>query len=176
MNITTVAITMTNWNIPLIPRPQIGYSGEHAVCALEILTTPIEGATYYLEIKERKKEANAILLTAESDGLKVNLTGEMLGNAGIKKAQIRAYKGEQIKKSNIFEIEVKDSINAVEEVGSHYQAALEQISEKMSSKQDKLVAGNGVIINGNVISAEGGGTEEEITAEEINDLWREITL
>lgn len=132
---------MTDWAIPLIPRPQIGYSGEHAVCEFEVLTLPEEGFTYYLEVKEKKKEPNTILLTAESDRLTIELASEMLGAAGIKKAQVVAYGSENdetpIKKSNIFEIEVKDSINATKAVEPHYQTALEQLAGLLNEKQDK---------------------------------------
>lgn len=144
MNISEVQVTMTDWAIPLSPRPQIGYSGEHAVCEFEVLTTPEDGITYYLEVKAKRKEPNTILLTAESDKLSVKLTSEMLGEAGIKKAQVVAYltDGDEtpIKKSNVFELEVKNSINATKDVEGHYQTALEQWSEILAGLDPQQIA------------------------------------
>lgn len=130
-----VQVTMTNWAIPLTPRPTVGFTGEHDVTEFEVLTTPENGVTYYLEVKAWRKEPNNILFDKESDRLTVRLTSEMLGAAGIHKAQVVAYLTDgddtPIKKSNIFEIEVKNSINATKEVEPHYQAALEQWNQKL---------------------------------------------
>lgn len=137
MDRTEVQVTMTNWAIPLTPRPTVGFTGEHDVTEFEVLTTPENGVTYYLEVKAWRKEPNNILFDKESDRLTVRLTSEMLGAAGIHKAQVVAYLTDgddtPIKKSNIFEIEVKDSINATKDVEPHYQSALEQWNEKLDS-------------------------------------------
>lgn len=138
MDRTEVQVTMTNWAIPLTPRPTVGFTGEHDVTEFEVLTTPENGVTYYLEVKAWRKEPNNILFDKESDRLTVRLTSEMLGAAGIHKAQVVAYLTDgddtPIKKSNIFEIEVKNSINATKDVEPHYQSALEQWTEILNEK------------------------------------------
>lgn len=156
MDRAEVQVTMTNWAIPLTPRPTVGFSGEHDVTEFEVLTTPESGVTYYLEIKAWRKEPNNILFDKESDRLTVKLTSEMLGAGGIKKAQVVAYLTDgddtPIKKSNIFEIEVKDSINATKDVEPHYQAALEQWTQKLNEMVGLYTGGDGIEITDQLIS------------------------
>lgn len=156
----------SNWFIDRNKRQAIGYSGENAVVEFKLEATPEEGFTYYLDVQSKKMK-NVILLDEE---LSVTLTTEMLGEAGIKKMQIVAYNETQIKKSNIFEVEVGESINATEEVEGHFASALHQISEwiagvyrALTGKQNKLVPGANIAIDETdpehpVISATGGGS------------------
>ena len=142
MVITKAIVKMTNWNIPLMPRAKLGYSGENAVCDFIVKTIPEENYTYYLELLTAEGAADTILLTADTvnECIKVNLTSEMLGASGIKKAQIVAYIGteeEPIKKSNVFELEVDNSINATKRVESHYQTALSQWSKELNTLLNK---------------------------------------
>lgn len=166
MNVNEITITMaSNWYIDRTVRQKIGYSGENAVVEFKLEATPEEGFTYYLDVQS-KKIKNIILL---DDELSVTLTTEMLGEAGIKKMQIVAYNETQVKKSNIFEVEVGESINATEEVEGHFASALNQISEwiagvyrALTGKQNKLVPGANVAIDETdpehpVISVTGGG-------------------
>lgn len=184
MDRTEVQVTMTNWAIPLTPRPTVGFTGEHDVTEFEVLTTPENGVTYYLEVKAWRKEPNNILFDKESDRLTVRLTSEMLGAAGIHKAQVVAYLTDgddtPIKKSNIFEIEVKNSINATKDVEPHYQSALEQWNKKLdelgldvdnlatkdevAEKQDKLTAGVNVDID----------DEEDTISVPTSSVWKGI--
>lgn len=149
MDVNEITITMdSNWYIDRSTRQKIGYSGENAVVEFKLDATPEDGFTYYLDVQS-KKVKNAILL---DDELTVTLTSEMLGEAGIKKMQIRAYSDEQVKKSNIFEVEVGESINAVEEVENHALSAFNQLATLIGTKQDTLTAGEGITITGNIIS------------------------
>lgn len=182
MVINKATVVMENWKIPLTPRVELGYSGENDVCEFEVITEPQEGFTYYLELQPLIEEANNILLTPDyvEGRIYVELTTEMLGSGGVKKAQIVAYidtEDAPIKKSNVFEVEVDASINATKSVESHYQTALSQWSQILASfnpqeilavlsvieaeltdKQDKLTAGTNITIDeNNVISATGGG-------------------
>lgn len=163
MDRSEVQVTMTNWAIPLIPRPLVGFSGEHDVTEFEVLTTPESGVTYYLEVKAWRKEPNNILFDKESDRLTVRLTSEMLGAAGIHKAQVVAYLTDgddtPIKKSNIFEIEVRNSINATKDVEPHYQSALEQWTQKLDEFGPlEYTAGDGIDITDGEISVKSGGS------------------
>lgn len=155
MDRAEVQVTMTNWAIPLIPRPTVGFSGEHDVTEFEVLTTPENGVTYYLEVKAWRKEPNNILFDKESDRLTVRLTSEMLGAAGIHKAQVVAYLTDgddtPIKKSNIFELEVKNSINATQDVEPHYQTALEQWTQKLNEMVGLYTGGDGIEITDQLI-------------------------
>ena len=155
MDRTEVQVTMTNWAIPLTPRPTVGFTGEHDVTEFEVLTTPENGVTYYLEVKAWRKEPNNILFDKESDRLTVRLTSEMLGAAGIHKAQVVAYLTDgddtPIKKSNIFELEVKNSINATKEVEPHYQTALEQWTQKLNEMVGLYTGGDGIEITDQLI-------------------------
>ena len=181
MVINKATVVMENWKIPLTPRVELGYSGENDVCEFEVITEPQEGFTYYLELQPLIEEANNILLTPDyvEGRIYVELTTEMLGSGGVKKAQIVAYidtEDAPIKKSNVFEVEVDYSINATKSVESHYQTALSQWAQILASfnpqeilavlsvieaelldKQDKLTAGTNITIDeNNVISATGG--------------------
>lgn len=155
MDRAEVQVTMTNWAIPLTPRPTVGFTGEHDVTEFEVLTTPENGVTYYLEVKAWRKEPNNILFDKESDRLTVRLTSEMLGAAGIHKAQVVAYLTDgddtPIKKSNIFELEVKNSINATKDVEPHYQAALEQWTQKLNEMVGLYTGGDGIEITDQLI-------------------------
>lgn len=173
MNVNEIVISMdSNWYIDRSVRQKIGYSGENAVVEFKLEATPEEGFTYYLDVQS-KKIKNIILL---DDELSVTLTTEMLGEAGIKKMQIVAYNETQVKKSNIFEVEVGESINATEEVEGHFASALHQISEwiagvyrALTGKQNKLVPGANIAIDETdpehpVISATGGSGDTNIIA------------
>ena len=170
MNVNEILISMdSNWFIDRNKRQAIGYSGENAVVEFKLEATPEEGFTYYLDVQS-KKIKNIILL---DDELSVTLTTEMLGEAGIKKMQIVAYNETQVKKSNIFEVEVGESINATEEVEGHFASALNQISEwiagvyrALTGKQNKLVPGTNIVIDESdpehpVISSIGGGSGDD---------------
>lgn len=175
MEAKKLQIKMTNWKISEKPI-NIGYSGENLVCEFEVLFNTDPGACYYLQLDGWLSAPNNILFTTVTeDGIKVNLTTEMLGKSGKKKAQIVEYlslnDNTPIKKSNIFNVIVEDSINATQDVEPHYQSALEQwtaeldefwgdINEALAGKQDKLIAGENITIDGNVISATGGGTSD----------------
>ena len=172
MNVNEIVISMDdNWFIDRTKRQIIGYSGENAVVEFKLDATPEEGFTYYLDVQSKKMK-NVILLDEE---LSVTLTTEMLGEAGIKKMQIVAYNESQVKKSNIFEVEVGESINATEEVEGHFASALNQISEwiagvyrALTGKQNKLTPGANIEIDNTdpenpVISATGGGSGSTYT-------------
>lgn len=138
MVINKATVVMENWKIPLTPRVELGYSGENDVCEFEVITEPQEGFTYYLELQPLIEEANNILLTPDyvEGRIYVELTTEMLGSGGVKKAQIVAYidtEDAPIKKSNVFEVEVDSSINATKSVESHYQTALSQWAQILAS-------------------------------------------
>ena len=175
MEAKKLQIKMTNWKISEKPI-NIGYSGENLVCEFEVLFNTDPGAYYYLQLDGWLSAPNNILFTTVTDdGIKVNLTTEMLGKSGKKKAQIVEYlslnDNTPIKKSNIFNVIVEDSINATQDVEPHYQTALEQwtaeldkfwgdINEALAGKQDTLIAGENITIDGNVISATGGGASD----------------
>ena len=163
MVISKATVVMENWNIPLTPRVKLGYSGENDVCLFEVITEPQEGFTYYLELQPLIEEANNILLTPDyvEGSVYVELTTEMLGSGGIKKAQIVAYidtEDAPIKKSNIFEVEVDASINATKSVESHYQTALSQWAQILASFNPQEVLAKLQEVEAEVNTAEEGIT------------------
>lgn len=174
MNVNEIVISMSDdWSIDTSIRNKIGYSGENAVVEFKLEATPEEGFTYYLDVQS-KKIKNTILLDEE---LSVTLTAEMLGEAGIKKMQIVAYSDDQTKKSNIFEVEVGESINAIEQIAQFVPTVINQLSNLVATvfnaiakKQNKLTPGANIVIDESdpehpVISATGGsGGDSNIVA------------
>lgn len=163
MVINKATVVMENWKIPLTPRVELGYSGENDVCEFEVITEPQEGFTYYLELQPLIEEANNILLTPDyvEGRIYVELTTEMLGSGGVKKAQIVAYidtEDAPIKKSNVFEVEVDASINATKSVESHYQTALSQWAQILKTFNPQEVLAKLQEVEAEVNTAEEGIT------------------
>lgn len=153
MNIQTISVNMKNWHVSRSIRPTVGFSGENNVAVFKIITELEEGVQYYLDILSiNKKAKNTVLLSNDEDGIYVELTDEMLGAPGVKDAQVVGYSGYQIKKSNIFQILVENSINATEEFENSYESVLGQIADLVSEKQNVLTAGEGIDITDDVIS------------------------
>ena len=52
------------------------------------------------------------------------------------------------------------------------------LKKETATKQNKLIPGDGITIEDNIISAAGGSSapEKEITKEDIDDIWYELNL
>ena len=55
------------------------------------------------------------------------------------------------------------NLDVVQETGSSLTSAMSQkaVTDELANKQDKLVAGDNIIIKGNIISSTGGGSGSE---------------
>ena len=159
MQRTIITIPMVDWVVSTRAR-QIGFSGENGVVLLKIETEPESDVTYYLDVKS-KRDAGTIPLRAEADGLVAELTEQMLGGSGEKKMQLVGFQGYQKRKSNIFSAVVGESINATEEFEKDYQSVLTKLTNEVRSKQDVLIAGEGMSIEDNVISVSYPDGDEE---------------
>ena len=120
MSNTIISLTMKDWTVET-RRPSIGFSGENEVVTLVISTEDdlSEFNEFYLDVSWQSYETGwktnkNIIDLAGVGPLSVNLTANMLGPDGVKRMQLRATDGTRIRKSNVFEVLVKESVNAAD--------------------------------------------------------------
>ena len=120
MSNTIISLTMKDWTVET-RRPSIGFSGENEVVTLVISTEDdlSEFNEFYLDVGWQSYETGwktnkNIIDLAGVGPLSVNLTANMLGPDGVKRMQLRATDGTRVKKSNVFEVLVKKSVNAAD--------------------------------------------------------------
>lgn len=129
-------ITMKNWYVS-VPRDEqsIGYVGENEVYRLEIETDAPPEWVYRLDIKYiRDGKKNFLLLNYEDGILYCDILREYLQNGRLQ-AQVRALKDEQEKHSNIFELIVFNSIQALKEFETNDPSAFEQLEQRLNQLQ-----------------------------------------
>ncbi len=129
-------ITMQNWYVSVPEDEQsIGYVGENEVFRLEIETDAPPDWVYRLDMKYIKDgKKNFLLLSYEDGVLYCDIKREYLENGRLQ-AQIRALKDEREKHSNIFELIVFNSIQALKEFETSDPSAFEQLEKRLNQLQ-----------------------------------------
>lgn len=129
-------ITMRNWRVCVPDDEQsIGYTGENLVFRLEIDSDAPPDWVYRLDVQyQRTGEKNFLLLTYEDGLLYCDILREYLQNGRLK-CQIRALKDEQEKHSNLFELIVFNSIQALKEFDQSEPSAFEQLEQRLNQLQ-----------------------------------------
>ena len=68
--------------------------------------------------------------------------------------QFEDLQNEVISQTEIVALSLKGTINADKEISDKYPEAIQELEKAVENKQDKLIAGNGIKIENNIISAE----------------------
>lgn len=133
-------ITMQNWHVHVPDDEQsIGYLGENLVFRLEILTDAPPDWVYRLDLKYGSGHKNFLLLNYTDGVLWVDISRDNLENGRLK-AQIRALRDEQEKHSNMFDLIVFNSIQAVKEFEPSEPSAFEQLEQRLNQLQQNAEA------------------------------------
>lgn len=131
-------ITMHNWHVDVPPDEQsIGYVGENLVFRLEIETDAPPDWVYRLDLKYGSGEKNFLLLTYTDGLLWVDIERDNLQNGRLK-AQVRALRDEQEKHSNMFDLIVFNSIQAVKAFEPGEPSAFEQLEQRLAVLQQAV--------------------------------------
>lgn len=127
-----ITIFMPDWKVNLVRPVVLGFSGENKRATLIIKSNVVDPDTaYYLDVLSNGAK-NTIALSVSASTLAVELTSDMLGYSGRKQMQIRAVKNDTVIKSNIFNGEVLDSINASEDFKRTYPTVYDQYELQLS--------------------------------------------
>lgn len=133
-------ITMKNWYVSVPADEQsIGYVGENLVFRLEIETDAPPDWVYRLDLKYGNGQKNFLLLNYTDGFLWVDIERDNLLNGRLK-AQIRALRDEQEKHSNMFELIVFNSIQALKEFEKSDPSAFEQLEQRLNQLQQSAEA------------------------------------
>ena len=105
---------MQSWHIDESPRVSVGFENDNNVTQLNVQVDFEEAYDVKLEVAH-KTGVNIIQLDRATPSLySVLLTRDMLATDGLYEAQVRGTLGELVKHSNIFYLDVKNSINATD--------------------------------------------------------------
>lgn len=131
-------ITMTNWQVNVPPGEQrIGYVGENLVYRLRICTDSPDDWVYRLDVKDSHGRKDYFLLNFDGGVLWCDIEREHLVN-GRMKAQVRAVKGDMEKHSNLFDLDVDNSIIAVRGFAKTQPSAFEQLENRLTALQEDV--------------------------------------
>ena len=110
----------------------LGFTGENGARRLTIRTDDPEGWAYKLELEFEDGQKNILDLTAGDGELYVDLERAHLARDGFVRAQVRAIRGEQVAKSNLFDLFVCRSIEATEAFEMLEPSEFEQLEANLT--------------------------------------------
>lgn len=126
-------VAMQDWHIDESPRVPVGFEDDNKVTLLEIQVDFEDAYDLKLEVAH-KNGKNIIQLNNTADKIySVLLTCEMLSIDGLYEAQVRGTLGELVKHSNIFYLDVKDSINATDAFPPPLPSEFTQIEQRITA-------------------------------------------
>lgn len=123
---------MRDWRIVAPERYAIGFEGDHLVHRLSIRTDAPAGWSFKLDAALGGRK-NVIDLNRDGDTLWVELTRDMLPEAGLYRAQVRGLCGEAVRHSGLFYLDVGRSIGAVEGFPEAVPSELAQMEARMTA-------------------------------------------
>ena len=136
----------------------LGIDGENLQGKIIFYFNNFKNGVAWLEFEKGDGIKGYIPLNKVNETYELEIKSSLLSNTKRIWMQLRITQDENIKgipvfKSNKFYMDVLDSINATNTIQEEYPNILDVVN----TKQDKLVAGANITIDGNVISATGGG-------------------
>lgn len=129
---------------------------ENKSCILDVNCEVDDSLTYKLHI-EHKKNKEVLLLDKVEGGLQALITSPYINSEGIYYLQIEGIREDYRIISNQIQISVGAFINAEHIPTPEEQTIIDQILEEVNGKQNKLIPGTNITIEGDIISATGGG-------------------
>ena len=112
---------------------RLGFTGENGARRLTIRTDDPDGWAYKLELEFEDGQKNILDLTAGDGVLYVDLERAHLARDGFVWAQVRAIRGEQVAKSNLFQLFVCRSIDAAEAFEIQQPSEFEQLEARLTA-------------------------------------------
>lgn len=123
---------MLDWRIVAPERYAVGFEGDHLVHRLSIRTDLPAGWACKLDVALGGRK-NVIDLNRTGDELWVELTRDMLPEAGLYRAQVRGLCGEAVRHSGLFYLDVGRSIDALEGFPEAVPSELAQMEARMTA-------------------------------------------
>lgn len=142
----------------ILDKTILGISGENLQGKIIFNFEKFIDGVAWLEIEKETGEKGYIQMTKENETYTLEIKSSLLSQAGYIYMQLRITQDENVNgipvfKSKKFYVEVLNAINATSTIKEEYPNILDVVN----TKQDKLVAGANITIDGNVISATGSG-------------------
>ena len=110
-------LEMKNWivRVPLARDREIGFTGENLARRVVLRAEGVEGYDCKLDLEFEDGQRN-ILALQYADGLLVtDLLRRDTSCAGVVRAQVRGLRGDEIRRSNVFELTLREAVDAVSE-------------------------------------------------------------
>lgn len=130
-----LTLTMRDWRVYTPKEFSIGFQGENDTRSLVIDVDNAEDYEFKLDVcvkDGRNTVKNIVDLNKNGNTLSVTLKKEMLANSGMHRMQIRGIRGDEIRKSNIFHVNVFQSINATDAFSESIPSEFEQIERRVT--------------------------------------------
>lgn len=130
-------IEMLDWRVTVpVREAAIGFERDHKVHRLVIRTDAPRGWACKLDVALEARK-NVIDLSREVDTLWVELTRDMLPEAGLYRAQVRGINGEAVRHSSLFYLRVEKSIDAVDGFPVVIPSEMAQMEARMTALKEQ---------------------------------------
>lgn len=146
-------LEMKNWivRVNLARDREIGFTGENLARRVVIRADNVEGYACKLDLEFENAQHN-ILDLQYADGLLVaDILQKDAPCTGVVRAQVRGLRGDEIRKSNVFELTLREAIDAVSAFDSGLPSEFQQLEQRVSDAAERAEAFTGkmpVIVDG----------------------------
>ncbi len=126
-------LEMNNWvvRVPLARDREIGFTGEHLARRIAI-RADVPGWNCKLDLEFEDGRRNILDLADEGGVLAAVLRREYIPCAGEVRAQVRGLRGEEVVKSNVFTLVVRDAVDAVSAFDAGLPGEFLQLEQRVS--------------------------------------------
>ncbi len=138
-----MVITMKQWEVHVpVGEQRIGYVGENLAYRLCIHTDAPEDWVYRLDVRYSSGQRDFLLLNYTEGILWCDILREHLENGRIK-AQVRAVCGSQQRHSNLFDLEVDNSLLSARAFDRTQPSAFQQLEARLAALQQEAERSSG---------------------------------
>lgn len=155
-------LEMKNWvvRVPLARDREIGFTGEHLSRRIRI-RADVPGWDCKLDLEFENGQKNILDLADEDGVLSAELRREYLPCAGQVRAQVRGLRGDEVVKSNVFTLTVRDAVDAVSAFSAGLPGEFLQLEQRVTqaARRAETITGKmPVVIDGTwwIYDAEAG--------------------
>jgi len=126
-------LEMNNWvvRVPLARDREIGFTGEH-LARRAAIRADVPGWDCKLDLEFENGQKNILDLADEGGILTAELRREYLPCAGQVRAQVRGLRGDEVVKSNVFTLTVRDAVDAVSAFSAGLPGEFLQLEQRVS--------------------------------------------
>ncbi len=126
-------LEMDHWvvRVPLARDREIGFTGEHLARRIAI-RADVPGWDCKLDLEFENGQKNILALVDEGGVLAAELRREYVPCAGQVLAQVRGLRGEEVVKSNVFTLVVRDAVDAVSAFDAGLPGEFLQLEQRVS--------------------------------------------